>query len=125
LQSTFVLANETRFGWDTRHNGLALALAGLGSAVVQGLLVHNMQTAHASLAAHVTPYSRTLSQLGSATGVKAAEMLNQQVTVQAALIAYIDDFKFLLVAILMSLPLLLLVRRPGQIDTAVTNTVVE
>jgi DHA1 family tetracycline resistance protein-like MFS transporter len=29
LQSTFVLANEVRFGWDTQHNGMALALAGL------------------------------------------------------------------------------------------------
>jgi DHA1 family tetracycline resistance protein-like MFS transporter len=42
LQSTFVLANEARFGWDTRHNGMALALAGLGSAVVQGLLVRRI-----------------------------------------------------------------------------------
>jgi DHA1 family tetracycline resistance protein-like MFS transporter len=42
LQSTFVLANQTRFGWDTRHNGMALALAGLGSAVVQGLLVRRI-----------------------------------------------------------------------------------
>ena len=42
LQSTFVLANEARFGWDTRHNGIALALAGLGSAVVQGLLVRRI-----------------------------------------------------------------------------------
>ena len=42
LQSTFVLANQQRFGWDTRQNGLALALAGLGSAVVQGLLVRRL-----------------------------------------------------------------------------------
>ncbi len=42
LQSTFVLANQIRFGWDTRHNGMALALAGLGSAVVQGLLVRRI-----------------------------------------------------------------------------------
>ena len=42
LQSTFVLANQARFGWDTRHNGLALAVAGLGSAVVQGLLVRRI-----------------------------------------------------------------------------------
>lgn len=42
LQSTFVLANEARFGWDTRHNGMALAVAGLGSAVVQGLLVRRI-----------------------------------------------------------------------------------
>jgi MFS transporter, DHA1 family, tetracycline resistance protein len=42
LQSTFVLANQVRFGWDTRDNGVALALAGLGSAVVQGLLVRRI-----------------------------------------------------------------------------------
>ena len=42
LQSTFVLANQARFGWNTRDNGLALALAGLGSAVVQGLLVRRV-----------------------------------------------------------------------------------
>ncbi|MEA2738274.1 MAG: transporter, family, tetracycline resistance protein, partial [Acetobacteraceae bacterium] len=42
LQSTFVLANEVRFGWDTRHNGLALAVAGLGSAIVQGFLVRRI-----------------------------------------------------------------------------------
>jgi len=42
LQSTFVLANEARFAWDTRQNGLALAVAGLGSAVVQGLLVRRV-----------------------------------------------------------------------------------
>ncbi len=42
LQTTFVLANQVRFGWDTQQNGLALALAGLGSAVVQGLLVRRI-----------------------------------------------------------------------------------
>ncbi|WP_158927400.1 TCR/Tet family MFS transporter [Acidisphaera sp. S103] len=42
LQSTFVLANEARFAWGTRQNGLALAVAGLGSAVVQGLLVRRV-----------------------------------------------------------------------------------
>ncbi|HVZ08215.1 TCR/Tet family MFS transporter [Rhodopila sp.] len=42
LQTSFVLANEIRFGWDTRHNGLALAVAGLGSALVQGLLVRRI-----------------------------------------------------------------------------------
>jgi len=45
LPSAFVLANEMRFGWDTRHNGMALALAGLGSAVVQGLLVRRINPA--------------------------------------------------------------------------------
>jgi DHA1 family tetracycline resistance protein-like MFS transporter len=42
LQSAFVLANQLRFGWNTQHNGMAFALAGLGSAVVQGLLVQRI-----------------------------------------------------------------------------------
>ncbi len=36
------IANQIRFGWTTQENGLALALAGLGSAVVQGLLVRKI-----------------------------------------------------------------------------------
>ena len=94
----------------------------LGISLMQGLLVHNMQTAHASLAAHIIPYSRTTPPL---TGIKGLELLNQQVTTQAALIAYIDDFKFLMVAILMALPLLLFVRSPGRIQKSVTTVVVE
>ena len=54
LQSTFVLANQTRFGWDTRHNGLALAVAGLGSAVVQGLLVRRVVPALGERRAAIT-----------------------------------------------------------------------
>ena len=38
-QSSFILANELRFHWNTVQNGLALALAGVSSALVQGLLV--------------------------------------------------------------------------------------
>jgi DHA2 family multidrug resistance protein len=97
----------------------------VGISLVQALLLHNMQVAHASLAAHITRYSRALPHLADATGTKATELLNQQVTVQAALVAYIDDFKFLLVAILMTLPLLLFVRSPGLVKTGVTNVVVE
>jgi MFS transporter, DHA1 family, tetracycline resistance protein len=42
LQTTFVLANQLRFDWNTQDNGLALALAGVGSAVVQGLVVRRV-----------------------------------------------------------------------------------
>jgi MFS transporter, DHA1 family, tetracycline resistance protein len=42
LQTTFVLANQLRFDWNTQDNGLALALAGVGSAVVQGLIVRRV-----------------------------------------------------------------------------------
>ncbi len=38
-QSSFILANEMRFHWNTMQNGLVLALAGIASAVTQALLV--------------------------------------------------------------------------------------
>jgi DHA2 family multidrug resistance protein len=123
---TFATLASAEFNEATAFYALVRNLGNsVGISLVQGLLVHNMQVAHASLAAHITPYGRTLPHLAGATGTKAIELLNQQVTMQAALIAYIDDFKFLLVAILMTLPLLLFVRSPGQIKTGVTNVVVE
>ncbi len=42
LQSSFVLENDMRFGWGPQQNGLALALVGTGSAIVQGLLVRRL-----------------------------------------------------------------------------------
>jgi DHA2 family multidrug resistance protein len=95
----------------------------VGIAMMQGLLVHNMQIAHSSLAAHVTPFTRSLTGVAG-LGSKSPEILNQLVTTQAELIAYIDDFKFLLMALLASLPLLLFVRRPDN-KTAVTEVAVE
>ena len=42
LQSSFVLENDMRLGWGPQQNGLALALVGTGSAIVQGLLVRRL-----------------------------------------------------------------------------------
>ncbi len=42
LQSSFVLSNNLRFGWSTRQNGFALAVAGVSSALVQGLLIRRI-----------------------------------------------------------------------------------
>jgi len=42
LQSSFVLENDMRLGWGPQQNGLALAMVGVGSALVQGLLVRRL-----------------------------------------------------------------------------------
>ncbi|MBV8913394.1 MAG: MFS transporter [Acetobacteraceae bacterium] len=42
LQSAFVLANSLRLGWGARENGIALAVVGIASALVQGLLVRRI-----------------------------------------------------------------------------------
>ncbi len=38
-QTSFILSNQMRFGWNSFDNGLALALGGAAQALVQGLLV--------------------------------------------------------------------------------------
>ena len=42
LQSAFVLANDLRLGFTELQNGLALTVIGVGSALVQGLLVRRI-----------------------------------------------------------------------------------
>ena len=42
-QSSFILANQMRFHWNSWQNGLVLALAGAASALTQGLLVGPVQ----------------------------------------------------------------------------------
>ena len=41
-QTSFILSNQMRFGWNTLDNGLALALGGASQALVQGVLVRRV-----------------------------------------------------------------------------------
>jgi MFS transporter, DHA2 family, multidrug resistance protein len=84
--------------------------------MVETLQDRMTQTVHASLAQQVTPFAPALHlpmlqrlwNLHSTAGLAA---LNQEVTRQAAMIAYIDDFKFMMIVTLLAIPLLLLLRR--------------
>ena len=97
----------------------------IGIAVTQGLLVHNLQSAHAGLAAHITPYTHGLSRLTGTSGAKAAVLLNEQVSLQAAMIAYLDEFKFLLVFTIVAIPVVLLVRGQVKAATGAAHVLVE
>jgi DHA2 family multidrug resistance protein len=87
----------------------------IGISITGALLVTNTQINHALIAGDVSPFNRALQigaasrlwDLGSARGVT---MLNEEITHQAKIIAYIDDFKLMLVLAVIVLPLLLLVR---------------
>jgi DHA2 family multidrug resistance protein len=89
----------------------------IGVSVASFLLAQNTQIAHAALAAHVTPFNRMLQSGGaylywnSATqaGLSA---LNGEITRQASIIAYMDDFKLMLIVSLPAILLLFLMRRP-------------
>ena len=51
---------------------------------------------------------------GSGHARRGSRALNEEVTRQAAMVAYINDFKLMMVVVLLSLPLLLLIRDPKR-----------
>jgi MFS transporter, DHA2 family, multidrug resistance protein len=78
----------------------------IGISVVEALLVRNTQIMHASLASHVTRYSQALT----ASPGTAVALLNARVTEQAAMIAYNDDFKLMMILTICVVPFVFLLR---------------
>ena len=91
----------------------------IGISIVVSLLSSNTQVNHASIAAYVTPFNHQIAAPGvaehwdvhTAAGQAA---LNAVVTEQAAIIAYADDYRLMMFMTLATLPMLLLMRRPGR-----------
>jgi len=81
--------------------------------VVNTLLTRNTQIMHAALSEHVTPYSPVLrAQLpGGSPSLRILGRLNATVTEQAAMIAYNNDFKLMMLLSLAAIPLVLLLRK--------------
>jgi DHA2 family multidrug resistance protein len=89
----------------------------VGVSIVEMLLVENTQVIHSRLMEHIrpdNPLAQTLASPFSLTEPHGIAALNHEVTRQAQMIAYIDDFHFMVIVILVSLPFLLLLRRPGR-----------
>jgi DHA2 family multidrug resistance protein len=114
-----------------RNEGTALfnLIRNIGSSIgisaVQGLMVRNTQVVHASLAAHITPFAVATHAVGSLRGLTAMAALDREVTAQATMIAYLDDFYLMLILSVLALPLLLLVRPPRGAGAGVKNVSVE
>jgi len=95
----------------------------IGVSVVTALLTQYTQINHATLVEHVTPYNPMMqapmlpSMWDPATPAGLAA-LNAAVTQQAATIAYLNDFRLMMFVVLLALPMLLLLRRPGRARTA-------
>ena len=89
----------------------------VGISIVQALLTRGSAQAHAQLAATVAPGNQGLINLPAlidpATTAGLA-FLNAEVTRQAALIAYVDDFWMMAVITVLAIPLLMLIRRSGS-----------
>ncbi len=96
--------------------------SGVGISIVNSLFTRNVQVNHAEISSHITPFSRTLNSPGVAAfwnpftpGGRAA--LDSVINQQAQVIAYNNDYKMLMLSTLVTLPLLLLLRKPRQRGT--------
>jgi DHA2 family multidrug resistance protein len=79
-------------------------------------LAHNLQVSHADLASNITSESgggmvdfSTVDRF-QAIGEAGLAMIDAEVTRQAAMVAYIDDFYMMFWLTLLSAPLMLLIR---------------
>lgn len=98
-----------------RNIGMAV-----GVSLTSFVLSHYTQVLHADLAAELTPFNRMLQSGGAyldwnVTTPSGLAALNQEVTRQAQIIAYMDDFRFMLVVALAAALLLPLMRRPRHL----------
>jgi DHA2 family multidrug resistance protein len=103
----------------------------IGIAMVQALLVRNTQIVHASLAEKITNANPALQDPVIASAYNMAnsaglETLNGEITRQASMIAYIDDFWLMLILTLMVIPLLLLIRPAKRnVPVVIDHTAIE
>jgi DHA2 family multidrug resistance protein len=95
---------------------LARSLGGsIGISVVTTLLARNVQVSHADLAQNVT--NSTLANLPPQIGAvqplthSGLAMLDAEITRQAMMIAYIDDFHLMMLVCLAAIPMLLLLKK--------------
>ncbi len=91
----------------------------VGISVVNTLLTQNTQLNHAEIARYVTPVNRAFEDASivrfwdplTAAGRAA---LDAVITQQAQIIAYIDDYKLLMIATLAAIPLLVVFAKPSS-----------
>ena len=87
----------------------------IGIAVVQIFFYNNTQAMHLALAKDLTPY-RMAAHVAASTNMPSLAMLNEMITQQAAVVAVIDQFKILMLAMLIVSPLVLFLRKPRPVN---------
>jgi MFS transporter, DHA2 family, multidrug resistance protein len=97
----------------------------LGISTVTGLLVYNTQVVHSSLVQHLTPHVVSQHLLRSLSGPQATAALNDTVTSQATMIAYLDDFHLMLILTVVTAFVLLFVRTSGTAGREPEHVVLE
>ena len=88
----------------------------VGISVVNALLTSNTQVNHADIAQHVTAVNRAFTnpaihQFWNPMTAAGRAALDAMITQQAQIIAYIDDYKLLMIATLIVMPLLIVFKK--------------
>ncbi|ODA68099.1 Multidrug export protein EmrB [Methyloligella halotolerans] len=90
----------------------------VGISIVSALLVENTQVNHANIASYVTPFNRAFEsgagRLLDPTSGASRALLDQEITRQATIIAYSDDFYLMMVMSLLAIGLVFLLKGSGQ-----------
>src|SRR5580658_2177196 len=91
----------------------------VGISVVNSLLTRNTQVNHAEIASHVTSVNRgfedpAIAQFWDPLSAAGRAALDAVITRQAQIIAYIDDYKLLMIATLAVIPLLIIFTKPSR-----------
>jgi DHA2 family multidrug resistance protein len=102
----------------------------IGISVVSTLLTRNTQINHAEIGSYVSPVNRmrfepAIAQFFDPSSAAGRAALDSAVTEQARIIAYIDDYKLLMIAMLLVLPLLVVFTKPARAGSAEQSVVVE
>ena len=91
----------------------------VGISIVATLLAQKTQINHAELAERITPFSKPIQDMAGHTPWNLAmpqgiAAINGEITRQASMIAYIDNFTLMTWVTMLSLPLIFMLRRPKR-----------
>lgn len=91
----------------------------IGISVVMAKLSQNLQTNHAAFSTFITPFNLNLRQAAESgainiNSVSGIVSLNAEVTRQATILAYLQDFRFMMWLVIAALPLLFFLKSPGK-----------
>jgi len=91
----------------------------IGISVVMANLQQNIQKNHAAFADYISPYNQALAKVGQSgywdiNTTQGLMAINAEVQRQSAILAYLQDFRLMMWVTIAALPLLLLLRSPGN-----------
>ena len=101
----------------------------VGISIMNALVVANTQTMHASLSAKVVPTDAvvraTLPKMFDPATAAGITSLNGEVTRQASMVAYVDDFRLMFIITIACMPMLLLMRKPRPVGGEPLHAIVD